>query len=92
MDDVGAPVDPDTVAVFLTAPTGETRTFGWPDAGPTDVGELTQEETGRFYVDWIPADGEDGLWRWELRAQMELGSGRTDQDVFFVKRTIAPGL
>ena len=91
MDEDGAPVDPDAVALALTAPTGETRTFAWPTPGPTDAGALEQEETGRFFVDWTPAEGEDGLWRWSLLGAMALGTAQSDQDVFFVKRPIAPG-
>ena len=64
VDEDGAPVDPDAVALALTAPTGETRTFAWPTAGPTDSGALEQEERGAS--SWTGRRGrrEDGLWRW----------------------------
>ena len=91
LDEDGVPVDPDAVTLALTAPTGTTRTFAWPAAGPTDAGALTQQATGRFFVAWAPADGEDGLWRWSLLGAMDLGTGYSDQDVFYVQRPIAPG-
>lgn len=91
VDEAGAPVDPDTVALALTAADGVTRTFGYPAAGPDDAGVLTQQATGRFYVDWTPADGADGLWRWALAGAMTLGTSQSDQDVFYVRREIAPG-
>lgn len=96
VDGDGAPVDPDQVALSLTAATGVTHTFGYPDAGPTDAGVLTKQETGRFYADWTPglpagAAAEDGLWRWRLVGAMTLGSAQSDQDVFYVRREIAPG-
>jgi hypothetical protein len=96
VDADGVPVDPDQVALSLTAATGQTRTFAYPTAGPTDAGVLTRQETGRFYVDWAPglpagAQDEDGLWRWFLVGAMTLGSAQSDQDVFFVRREIAPG-
>jgi hypothetical protein len=96
VDGAGAPVDPDHVALSLTAAGGATRTFGYPAAGPTDAGVLTREATGRFYVDWAPglpadAGAEDGLWRWFLVGAMTLGSAQSDQDVFYVRREIAPG-
>jgi hypothetical protein len=50
---------------------------------------VTKEATGRFYVDWTPDDPEDGIWRWTLAGAMTLGSGQSDQDVFYVKRLIA---
>lgn len=87
----GLPVDPDAVTLALTAPDGVTRTFGWPAAGPTDAGTLTQQETGRFYVAWAPDADADGLWRWFLLGAMELGTSHSDQDVFYVQRPIAPG-
>jgi hypothetical protein len=90
-DEDGAPVDPDTVLLALTAATGETRTFAYPDVGPDDSGVLTRQEEGRFYVDWTPLDPEDGLWRWALVGAMSLGTAQSDQDVFFVRRPIAPG-
>ena len=92
VDGVLVPADPDAVTMGLTAPTGETRTFGWPDAGPTDTGTLEAESTGRFYVDWTPEAGEDGLWRWQMDARWTLGTSQSDQDVFCVKRPIAPGI
>ena len=91
VDDAGDPVDPDAVALALTAATGETRTFGYPAAGPDDAGVLTKQETGRFYVDWAPAGPEDGVWRWYLVGAMSLGTSQSDQDVFYVRREIAPG-
>lgn len=90
-DEDGAPVDPDTVLLALTAATGETRTFAYPDVGPDDSGVLTRQEAGRFYVDWTPLDPEDGLWRWALVGGMSLGTAQSDQDVFYVRRPIAPG-
>ena len=91
VDEDGVPADPDQVAVALTAPGGVTRTFGYPSAGPDDAGVLTKQETGRFYVDWTPAGGEDGVWRWALVGAMTLGTAQSDQDVFYVRREIAPG-
>jgi hypothetical protein len=91
VDENGAPVDPDSVALLLTAPTGTTRSFGYPTAGPEDAGVLEQQETGRFYVDWTPEEAEDGVWRWALAGAMELGTSQSDQDVFFVRRGITPG-
>ena len=90
VDEAGAPVDPDQVAVALTNAGGTTRTFGYPTAGPDDAGVLTRQEAGRFYVDWTPAGAEDGLWRWYLVGATDLGSSQSDQDVFYVKRAIAP--
>lgn len=93
----GAPTDPDRVDLKLTAPTGEIHTFGYPDAGPTDSGTLTKEETGRYYVDWTPgmppagSADDDGLWRWKLKGFMTLGTSRSDKDVFYVEREDAPG-
>jgi hypothetical protein len=89
VDDDGAPVDPDQVSLWLVAATGAQRSFAWPTAGPDDDGTLTQEETGRFYVDWTPDDDEDGLWRWFLVGAMTLGTAQSDQDVFYVRRPIA---
>jgi hypothetical protein len=92
VDADGLPADPDTVALALLAPTGEQVTFGYPTAGDEDAGALTKESDGRFYADWIPTAEEDGLWRWYLLGQMELGTQRPDQDVFYVARaiTLAP--
>jgi hypothetical protein len=90
VDADGAPTDPSSVLVVLQAPSGEARTFAYPTPGPTDTGPVEQESAGRFYVDWTPADAEDGLWRWTLAGAMAFGSSLADQDVFFVKRPIAP--
>ena len=90
VDDTGAPVDPDTVALGLLAPTGLRRTFGYPAAAPEDTGVLTREETGRFYVDWTPAGDEDGVWSWFLVGGMTGGASLSDQDVFYTKRPIVP--
>lgn len=87
--DPPVPTDPDTVTLELKAPTGVVRTFAYPTAGPDDLGVLTKQEDGRFYVDWTPADAEDGLWTWELKGQMELGSGRSDAGAHFTERPIA---
>jgi hypothetical protein len=89
VDDDGAPVDPDEVTVALTAPTGEQWTFRYPTPGPADSGGLDHPETGRFSVAWTPAASEDGLWRWFLKGAMTLGTGWTDQDVFYVRRPVA---
>lgn len=96
IDETGAPVDPDFVGLALTAATGQIRTFAYPTAGPTDTGVLTKQETGRFYVDWAPGlpvgpQAEDGLWGWTLTATRTLGQPQSDQDVFFVRRALAPG-
>ena len=91
VDAVGAPVDPDAVALALTAADGTTRTFGYPAAGPDDAGVLVRLEVGRFDTDWAPATPEDGLWRWYLVGAMSLGASQSDQDVFYVRRAIAPG-
>jgi len=90
VDADGAPVDPDAVALALTAADGTTRTFGYPAAGPEDTGVLVRQEVGRFYTDWAPATAEDGLWRWYLVGAMSLGPSQSDQDVFYVRRAIAP--
>jgi hypothetical protein len=90
VDADGAPVDPDSVALLLTAPTGTTRSFAWPTAGGQDTGVLTRQEVGRFFVDWTPDDPEDGVWRWALAGGMTLDSSQSDQDVFFVRRGITP--
>ena len=85
-DEDGAPVDPDTVLLALTAATGETRTFAYPAAGPDDSGVLTRQEAGRFYVDWTPDYLEYGVWQWFLEGAMAGGgTGQTDQGVFFVE-------
>lgn len=89
-DEAGDPVDPDTVQIVLTAPGRVDRSFGYPAAGPDDVGVVTRQAAGRFYVQWAPAAPEDGLWTWYLVGQMELGTGWSDQDVFYVQRPIAP--
>jgi hypothetical protein len=91
VDEAGAPVDPDVVTLALTAPTGTTFGFAYPAPGPDDAGTLTKQEDGRFYVDWTPAAGEDGVWRWFLKGEMELGAGQGDQDVYYVQREITPG-
>jgi hypothetical protein len=90
VDDAGDPVDPDTVLIVLTSPDKVNRSFGWPVAGPEDVGVCERQETGRFFVLWAPDAPEDGLWRWYLKGEMTLGSKRPDQDVFYVQRPIAP--
>jgi hypothetical protein len=89
VDDDGAPVDPDEVSIALVAPTGEQRTFAYPAPGPDDAGGLDHPETGRFSVAWTPTADEDGLWRWFLVGGMSLGTGWSDQDVFYVRRPIA---
>jgi hypothetical protein len=89
VDEAGAPVDPDTVRLWLLAPTGDQRSFAYPTAGTGDAGVLTKQETGRFYVDWTPDDPEDGVWRWLLAGAMTLGSSQSDQDVFYVRRPVA---
>ncbi len=89
VDDAGAPVDPDSVRLWLTAPTGTQRGFAYPTAGTGDAGVLTKQETGRYYVDWTPDDPEDGVWRWTLAGAMTLGTAQSDQDVFYVRRVIA---
>ena len=91
VDEAGDPVDPDTVQIVLTAPTGEDRSYGYPAAGPDDAGTVTRQEAGRYYVQLAPGEGEDGLWRWYLVGQMELGTGWSDQAVFYAQRPIAPG-
>lgn len=88
VDDDGAPVDPATVRIWLQAPTGDVRRFSYPTVDPADEGLVQQESTGRFYVDWTPVGGEDGLWRW-MSEGADTGSAVTDQDVFYVKRPIA---
>jgi hypothetical protein len=90
VDADGQPVDPDSVALLLTAPTGTTRSFAWPTQGAEDTGLLTRQEVGRFYADWTPDDPEDGVWRWALAGGMTLGASQSDQDVFFVRRGITP--
>jgi hypothetical protein len=94
VDADGAPTDPDTVALGLLAPTGVRRTFGYPAPAPGDSGGLVQQETGRFYVDWTPAEDEDGVWAWSLVGAMGAGvspgSSLADQDVFYAKRPVVP--
>lgn len=85
VDENGDPVDPDTVRVFLGAPDGTVYTFAYPTIGAGDEGLVQQESTGRFYVDWTPAEDEDGLWAW-VQTAGRTGSSVADQDVFFVKR------
>ena len=82
------PVDPSTVRVFVLAPTGTRRTFSWPTQLTGDAGLVQREEVGRFFVPWTPAEEEDGVWRWDLRAEMSLGSKQMDQKVFYVQRPI----
>lgn len=89
VDDDGAPVDPDTVRIRLSSPTGEVRRFSYPSIDAGDEGLVQQEETGRFYVDWTPVGDEDGLWRWTSLGA-KTGSAVADQDVFFVKRPLTP--
>jgi len=87
------PVDPDVVRLKLwlvTDPAGTLITFAYPDAGPTDAGVLTKQEDGRFYVDWTPDYDEDGPWKWYLEGAMELGSGQSDEDMFYVRYLGAP--
>lgn len=89
VDAAGEPVDPDVVRLRLTAPTGEDRWFRYPAAGPADVGVCERQEVGRFFVQWTPADPEDGRWTWFLVGEMTLGTGWSDQDAFFVQRSSA---
>jgi len=89
VDAGGTPIDPDQVAIWLVAPTGQARSFAYPTAGTTDSGTVTKQQTGRFYVDWTPDTPEDGVWRWYLVGAMTLGAGQSDQDVFYVRRPIA---
>ena len=91
VDDAGAPVDPDAVRIWLEAPTGQVWRFSYPTVAPEDEGLVQQESTGRFYVDWTPAAGEDGLWSW-MSEGASSGSAVTDQDVFYVKRPLVPAL
>lgn len=90
VDDDGAPVDPDTVAIWLQAPTGDVLRYAYPTISPGDAGVVQQESPGRFYVDYTPLEPEDGLWRWSSVGAMT-GSSVADQDVFYVKRVIVPG-
>jgi len=89
VDASGNPTDPQSVAIWLVAPTGTKRSFAYPTAGTTDSGTVTRQQVGRFYVDWTPNTPEDGLWCWYLVGSMTLGAGQTDQDVFYVRRPIA---
>jgi hypothetical protein len=84
----GQPIDPDSVQIFLLAPTGQQRAFSWPLPQEGDAGSVVRQEVGRFYVAWTPAPAEDGLWRWTLKADMATGQGQTDQGTFFVERPI----
>jgi hypothetical protein len=90
VDEAGAPVDPDTVDIWLTAPTGETRSFAYPSVGTGDTGLVQKEADGRFYVDWTPVAEEDGVWRWFSVGAITAGSSYSDQDVFFAKRPVVP--
>jgi hypothetical protein len=93
VDPTGTPIDPSSVAIWLTAPTGQVRSFAYPTPGPTDEGAVAKETTGRYYVDWTPDTPEDGVWRWYLVGAMSLGAGQSDQDLFYVRRPIAgPGV
>lgn len=87
----GAPTDPDTVALWLLAPTGAPRVFRWPDPAPADTGAVTRQEAGRFYVEWTADEGEDGVWQVFLAGAMALGASQSDQGVFYVRRPSAPG-
>jgi len=90
VDEDGVPVDPDVVRIRLTAPTGVTRSFRYPAPGPDDVGVCERQEAGRFFVQWTPTEPEDGPWAWALEGALTLGTGWSDQDVFYVQRAIAP--
>ena len=86
VDEAGAPVDPDTVNIWLQAPTGEVRSFAYPTVGTGDTGLVQKEADGRFYVDWTPVETEDGKWYWSSVGAMSAGSSYSDQDMFYVKR------
>ena len=92
VDAAGVAADPTTVRIFLDDPTGTRRSFSWPATQTGDAGPATRQEVGRFYVDWTPAQPEDGVWRWSLVGvgQPTPTASLADQDVFYCKRPIVP--
>ena len=87
VDAAGDPVDPDQVVLWLQYEEEWRRSFAYPTAGPEDAGTLSKESTGRFYMDWTPDALEDGKWFWRLTGAMDLATSRTDEGVFYVKRS-----
>lgn len=81
----GVAADPTTVTLTLNCPDGTTLVYGWPSAG-TD-GSLTQEATGRFFVDLLLGTGKQGVWHWRLVGSGDLATAV--QGVFFVRTSVA---
>ena len=64
-DELGVATDPTAVTLKLRKlPDSTALVYGWPAPGANGV--LIKESTGRFYVDYIAVDGDDGRWGWKI--------------------------